>query len=116
MNHADLPAPEDFPGHWLPFADALKQTSPLGLTPISAGLPSPAEDYADRRLDINDYLVRNPVSTFFFHVQGESVQRAEVFHGRILVVDRSITPRHGHIVVELLNPGGAKRRTIWFGS
>ena len=103
MTTALTPAPEDFPEHWFPFIDALKQTWPLGLTPISAGFPSPAEDYADRRLDINEYLVRNPVSTFFFSVQGDSMEGAEIFDGDILVVDRSISPAHGHIVVAFLN-------------
>jgi DNA polymerase V len=103
MTTAALPTPEDFPEHWFPFLDALKRTWPLGLTPISAGFPSPAEDYADRRLDINEYLVRNPVSTFFFSVQGDSMQGAEIFDGDILVVDRSISPVHGHVVVAFLN-------------
>lgn len=103
MTAALSPVPEDFPEHWFPFVDALKRTWPLGLTPISAGFPSPAEDYADRRLDINEYLVRNPVSTFFFSVQGDSMQGAEIFDGDILVVDRSISPGHGHIVVAFLN-------------
>lgn len=76
---------------------------PLGLTPVSAGFPSPAEDYEDKRLDINDYLVRNPVSTFYFPVQGDSMQGAEIFDGDILVVDRSVSPRHGHIVVAFIN-------------
>ncbi len=103
MTTALEPVPERFPEHWFPFLDALKRTWPLGLTPISAGFPSPAEDYADRRLDINEYLVRNPVSTFFFSVQGDSMQGAEIFNGDILVVDRSIAPAHGHIVVAFLN-------------
>lgn len=103
MITALVPVPESFPEHWFPFLDALKQSWPLGLTPISAGFPSPAEDYADRRLDINEYLVRNPVSTFFFSVQGDSMQGAEIFDGDILVVDRSIAPSHGHIVVAFLN-------------
>lgn len=103
MTTALAPVPERFPEHWFPFLDALKRTWPLGLTPISAGFPSPAEDYADRRLDINEYLVRNPVSTFFFSVQGDSMQGAEIFNGDILVVDRSIAPSHGHIVVAFLN-------------
>ncbi len=103
MTTALAPVPESFPEHWFPFLDALKRTWPLGLTPISAGFPSPAEDYADRRLDINEYLVRNPVSTFFFSVQGDSMQGAEIFDGDILVVDRSIAPTHGHIVVAFLN-------------
>lgn len=76
---------------------------PLGVTPVSAGFPSPAEDYADKRLDINDYLVRNPVSTFFFTVRGDSMQGAEIFDGDILVVDRSIEAVHGHIVVAFVN-------------
>lgn len=76
---------------------------PLGLTPVSAGFPSPAEDYEDKRLDISDYLVRNPVSTFFFPVQGDSMQGAEIFDGDILVADRRVAPRHGHIVVAFIN-------------
>lgn len=76
---------------------------PLGVTPVSAGFPSPAEDHADRRLDINDYLVRNPVSTFFFKVKGDSMQDADIVDGDILVVDRSIEPAHGHIVVAFVN-------------
>lgn len=57
---------------------------------ISAGFPSPSADYEDKRLDINEYLVRNPVRTFFFSVEGESMQGAEIFDGDILVVDKSI--------------------------
>jgi len=76
---------------------------PLGITPVSAGFPSPAEDYADKRLDINDYLVRNSASTFFFTVKGDSMQEADIVDGDILVVDRSIEPAHGHIVVAFVN-------------
>ena len=76
---------------------------PLGITPVSAGFPSPAEDYADKRLDINDYLVRNPVSTFFFTVKGDSMEDADIVDGDILVVDRSVRPRHGHVVVAFVN-------------
>ena len=70
---------------------------------MSAGFPSPAEDYEDKRLDINEYLVRNPVATFFFPVQGDSMQGAGILDGDILVVDRSVTPQHGHIVVAFIN-------------
>jgi DNA polymerase V len=76
---------------------------PLGLAPVSAGFPSPAEDYEDKRLDINEYLIRNPVATFFFPVQGDSMQGAGILDGDILVVDRSVTPQHGHIVVAFIN-------------
>ena len=76
---------------------------PLDAGKISAGFPSPATDHDDRRLDINTYLVRTPVATFFFPVEGRSMEGAEIFAGDILVVDRSIAPRHGHIVVAFVN-------------
>ena len=76
---------------------------PLDAVKVSAGFPSPAADYEDKRLDINDYLVRNPVSTFFFPVQGDSMEGAEIFDGDILVVDKSVSAQHGHIVVAFVN-------------
>ena len=76
---------------------------PVDTIKVSAGFPSPAADYEEQRLDINDFLVANPVSTFFFPVEGDSMQGAEIFSGDILVVDRSIKPRHGHIVIAFVN-------------
>lgn len=70
---------------------------PMGAVKVSAGFPSPASDYEEARLDLNDYLVRNPNSTFFFSVQGDSMQGAEIFDGDILVVDKAVAPRHGHV-------------------
>ena len=61
------------------------------------------QNYEDKRLDINEYLIRNPVSTFFFPVQGDSMQGAEIFDGDILVVDRSVKAGHGHIVVAFVD-------------
>ena len=103
MSTSTLSRPEDFPDLRFPCQDQSPQAFPLGLTPVSAGFPSPAEDYADGSLDINKYLVRNPVSTFFFPVSGDSMEGAEIFNGDILVVDRSIRPVHGRIVVAFLN-------------
>ena len=65
----------------LPVLDPPPQPLPLGLVKVSAGFPSPAADYQDERLDINDYLVRNAVSTFFFPVEGHSMEGAEIFAG-----------------------------------
>lgn len=93
-----------------PLADLCRPTHeaapcalPLDSGRISAGFPSPAADYEDRRLDINTYLIRNPAATFFFPVEGRSMEGAEIFDGDILVVDRSVSPRHGHIVVAFIN-------------
>ena len=87
----------------LPAIDPPRVLLPLGAAKVSAGFPSPAADYEDKRLDINEYLIRNPVSTFFFPVQGDSMQGAEIFDGDILVVDRSITATHGQIVVAFVD-------------
>lgn len=88
---------------WLPAIDPPRVFIPLGAAKVSAGFPSPAADYEDKRLDINEYLIRNPVSTFFFPVKGDSMQGAEIFDGEILVVDRSIKPAHGDIVVAFVD-------------
>jgi DNA polymerase V len=90
-------------GIFLPLPDAPKQYIPLVAVRGNAGFPSPATDYEDKRLDINDYLVQNPVSIFFFPVEGDSMHGAEIFAGDILVVDKSVLPRHGHIVIALVD-------------
>jgi DNA polymerase V len=90
-------------GVFLPLAGAPRLELPLDQVRVSAGFPSPAADYEDKRLDINEYLVRNPVSTFFFSVEGDSMQGAEIFDGDVLVVDKSIRPRHGHIVIAFVD-------------
>lgn len=90
-------------GVFVPLIGAPRLELPLGAVKVSAGFPSPAADYENKRLDINEYLVRNPVSTFFFAVEGDSMQGAEIFDGDILVVDKSVRPRHGHIVVAFVD-------------
>lgn len=90
-------------GLFVPLANAPACRLPLDEVRVSAGFPSPAADYAEKTLDINEYLVRNPVSTFFFAVEGDSMQGAEIFDGDILVVDKSIAPRHGHIVIAFVD-------------
>lgn len=91
------------PGLFVPLPGAPKRYLPLDEVRVSAGFPSPAADYEDKRLDINDYLVRNPVSTFFFVVEGDSMQGAEIFDGDVLVVDKSVRPRHSHIVIAFVD-------------
>jgi DNA polymerase V len=64
-----------------------------------AGFPSPGDDQIEKVLDINDLVVRHPASTFFVRVEGDSMEGAGIFSGDVLVVDRSITPKDGLIVV-----------------
>lgn len=76
---------------------------PLLLQRIPAGFPSPADEYAESALDLNTYLIRNKTATFFFRVIGDSMTEANIHDGDLLVVDRSIEPRHGHIVLAVIN-------------
>ena len=76
---------------------------PLFLAAVPAGFPSPADDYIDRKLDLNDHLVRNPAATFFVRVHGESMIQANIHSGDILIVDRSLTPKNKAIVIASLD-------------
>ena len=66
---------------------------------VTSGFPSPAQDYMDHRLDLNDHLVKNPAATYFIRVQGDSMRGAGIASGDLLVVDRSLTPLPGHVVL-----------------
>jgi DNA polymerase V len=79
--------------------EAVVVRCPLYLWSVPAGFPSPAEEYIERKLDLNEYLVRNPVATFFFRVEGRSMEGAGILDGDVVSADRSIDPRHGHIVI-----------------
>jgi len=70
---------------------------------VVAGFPSPAQDYFDGSLDLNDHLIRDKTSTFIVRVSGESMIGAGISDGDELVVDRSITPTHGSVVIAILD-------------
>lgn len=72
---------------------------PLYGCSVRAGFPSPADDYIEDYLDLNEYLVQHPAATFFVRAQGDSMINAAIRSGDILVVDRSVEPTHGKIVV-----------------
>lgn len=76
---------------------------PFFSTKISAGFPSPAEDFIEKKLDLNEYLIKNPSATFFIKVSGHSMKNAGIFDGDILVVDRSIEPSDNKIVIGVVN-------------
>ena len=82
---------------------ATKQPLPLYLSRIKAGFPSPAEDYLDKKLDLNEHLIKHPASTFFVKVKGDSMIGAGINSGDILIVDRSLEPKDKKIVVAVVN-------------
>lgn len=83
---------------------------PLYASLISAGFPSPADDYIEAELDLNRYMIRNPADTFMFRVKSDAMIGAGILDRDILIVDRSIGPRHGMIVVALVNGEMTVRR------
>lgn len=76
---------------------------PLFAVPVKAGFPSPAEDYLEQNLDLNEYLIPHPAATFFVRADGDSMQGAGIHKGDILIVDRSLEPTQGRIVIAVIN-------------
>ncbi|MDQ6985068.1 MAG: translesion error-prone DNA polymerase V autoproteolytic subunit [Candidatus Dojkabacteria bacterium] len=75
----------------------------LFLDSVPAGFPSPATDYIDKTLDINEYLVKHPAATFFVRVSGDSMIKAGIHNGDILVIDKSLEPVNSDIVLAVLD-------------
>ena len=76
---------------------------PLFLTKVAAGFPSPADDFLDKKIDLNEELIRHPAATFFVRVQGDSMRDAGIFSGDMLIVDRSLEVKDDAIVVAVLD-------------
>ncbi len=76
---------------------------PLYFTPVHAGFPSPADDFIDKPLDLNEHLIRHPAATFFVKVEGDSMIDAGIHPGALLVVDRSLQARSGSIILAILD-------------
>ena len=76
---------------------------PLFIVPVSAGFPSPADDFLEKNLDLNTYLIRHPAATFFVRVQGNSMINGFIQSGDILIVDRSLEGTNNKIVIALIN-------------
>ncbi|MDQ1591809.1 MAG: polymerase [Pyrinomonadaceae bacterium] len=80
-----------------------KWARPLFLASVSAGFPSPAEDYIEGRLDLNRHLIKHPAATFFVRVAGDSMIGAGIHPGDILVVDRALEPQDSNVVIAVID-------------
>ncbi|HFG4565658.1 translesion error-prone DNA polymerase V autoproteolytic subunit [Acinetobacter baumannii] len=76
---------------------------PYALEKISAGFPSPAQDYVDKALDMNEHLIKNATSTFIVKVASLSMLNAGIDIDDELIVDRSLDAKHGDIVIALID-------------
>lgn len=76
---------------------------PLFLVPVSAGFPSPADDYIENSLDLNKHLIKHPAATFFVRVKGDSMIDAGIHSGDILIVDRSFDATDKKVVIAVVD-------------
>ncbi len=79
---------------------------------VSAGFPSPAQDWSDLTLDLNRLLVQNPAATFFIHASDDSMNIARIFDGDLLIVDRSLPIKHQPIVIASVNGDLTLKRLV----
>lgn len=70
---------------------------------VPAGFPSPADDYVDRRLSLDEHLIQHKESTFFMRVSGDSMRGLGIFDGDLLVVDRSVPATDGCVVIAVVD-------------
>ena len=75
---------------------------PIFMAPVTAGFPSPAEDYIEGKLDLNEHLVKHPAATFFVRVTGDSMIDAGIHPGDILIVDRSLEAADKKVVIAVV--------------
>lgn len=80
-----------------------KVALPLFVSGVKAGFPSPAEDFIDKSLDLNELLIKHPAATFFVRVDGNSMINAGISSGDILIVDRSLEAQNNSIIVAIVD-------------
>ena len=90
-------------------------TLPRVMHGLSAGFPSPADDFLDEAIDLTRLLVRNPPATFLWKVDGHSMIDAGIYDGDLLLVDRSLTPRHRDVVVATVHGERSLKRLLLDG-
>ena len=76
---------------------------PLLNDSVSAGFPSPADDYTEENIDLNEHLISNPFSTFFLRVKGESMINAGIKDTDLIIVDKSLIAKPGDIVIAMID-------------
>ena len=90
---------------------AMKLSLPLVDEGISAGFPSPAQDFVDQAIDLNKELIKHPSATFFGRVKGESMKDLGISNGDLVIIDKSLEPKSGNIAVCYLD-GEVTMKTI----
>lgn len=89
--------------HIVSYDEGEERKLPMYGNKLSAGFPSPADDFLDKKIDLNEHLIKHPAATFFIRVEGDSMIHAGIFSGDTLIVDRSLHATNGKVVVAVLN-------------
>ncbi len=98
-----IKVPESLVGDIVKYVEGKGYKIPLYQSKVEAGFPSPADDYIEAQLDLNEHLIKNPAATFFARATGESMIGVGIFPNDILVVDRSVKPKNGSIVIAIVD-------------
>ena len=85
---------------------------PIFASRVPAGFPSPAEDFVEGALDLNQHLIDHPSATFFLRVSGDSMIGAGIFADDLLIVDRSLTAKSNDIVIAVLHGDLTVKRLV----
>ncbi|MFH4159450.1 LexA family protein [Acinetobacter bereziniae] len=85
------------------FHPHLKIEIPYPLETVAAGFPSPAQDYTEKKIDLNEHLIHNPIATFILKVNSLSMKNAGIEIGDEILIDRSLDAEHGDVVLALIN-------------
>nr|WP_318384846.1 translesion error-prone DNA polymerase V autoproteolytic subunit [uncultured Enterobacter sp.] len=93
-----------------PASDCPPLAFPLFADRASCGFPSPAQDYVEQELDLNDYCIRHRSATYYLRASGDSMADGSLFNGDLLVVDSAEKPVHGDIVVASVDGGFTVKR------
>lgn len=87
----------------IPLSAGVEFSAPFFSCRVPGGFPSPADDYMDKNLDLNTYLIKHPAATYYCQVNGDSMTGVGIFDGDILIVDCALKPVHGDVVVAVLD-------------
>ena len=87
----------------VPLATLSSMRIPMVGRTVHAGFPSPADDFIEEMIDLNQVLVQNPTATFLWRVVGDCMIDVKIFPGDVVVVDRSLTPKHRSIVLAIID-------------
>lgn len=95
--------PENMIDNVLEYINSQGFELPLYASNVSAGSPSPADEYVEEKIDLNRYLIKNPPTTFLVRATGDSMIGAGIYSGDVLVVDKSIDPKDGKIIIAAID-------------